>query len=64
MLPPACFVERGFMEKGTYYLPQEVVYGLRRPPWLWNMPIKFLGMEVSKSNVRSIPPDDLAGLLP
>ena len=35
VLPPAFFVERGFMEKNTYYQPQEAVYGLRRSPRLW-----------------------------
>ena len=35
VLPPTFFVERGFMEKDTYYLPQKAVYGLRRSPRLW-----------------------------
>ena len=35
VLPPSFFVERGFLEKETYYLPLKAVYGFRRSPRLW-----------------------------
>ena len=35
VLPPTFFVERKFMPKDTYYLPQKAVYGFWRSPRLW-----------------------------
>ena len=33
--PPSFFVDRGFLDKDTYYLPKKAVYGFRRSPRLW-----------------------------
>ena len=35
ILPPASFVERGFLDRDTYYQPLKAVYGFRRSPRLW-----------------------------
>lgn len=35
ILPPASFVERGFLGRDTYYQPLKAVYGFRRSPRLW-----------------------------
>lgn len=33
--PPALFLEKQVVKKGSYFVPQKAVYGLRRSPRLW-----------------------------
>ena len=35
--PPQLFIERGFMAKDKFFLPQKAIYGFRRSPRLWGL---------------------------
>ena len=35
--PPQFFIERGFMAKDKFFLPQKAIYGFRRSPRLWGL---------------------------
>ena len=35
--PPQFFLERGFMSKDKFFLPQKAIYGFRRSPRLWGL---------------------------
>ena len=35
--PPALLVEKKYLRRDVYYLPEKAIYGLRRSPRLWGL---------------------------